>query len=387
MISGRWKIAFFFLLAVFFAAVWLFRKGPAADRQNGAALPTADRVHFPSATQSEREADDEGIQLPPPDPAVGQRALADWEETLRWLRSVPPPSPEEIRARLTAMRVSLAKMDPHELAELIRKLLESGVDATTGLEFKVGPGGMLAGWPTIRVFLLDILAAADPELAAGIARELLDKTGSANEFATALRSLTRDSLGRAENSELLARFDQMLGHPEWQQERGFAEAFDLARAIGSKEAAQRLATWNGDPTLRGLALHEFAAEHPEEIIAALTDQNSTLGGPIGASLMARANPEAPSQVAAVETYLRDPQRSAQEVTEFLKLFPLRSATTGYRLYGGLPTPYSFERVKASDRAALEQVNRWASDPALIKYRAEISDLQKRLTQWTKQAAE
>jgi hypothetical protein len=38
------------------------------------------------------------------------------------------------------------------------------------------------------------------------------KPASPDEFATALRSLTRPGVGRLDDSELLSRFGQMLGH-------------------------------------------------------------------------------------------------------------------------------------------------------------------------------
>jgi hypothetical protein len=379
----RWT-SVFFIMAAIFAAIWFFRDRSPGQSSETKAPSTSARSRSNSADEEAEIVRDSKTEATE-NAAAREKSLADWEELLRWLRSIPPPTEEEIRARLLATRMAWVQMDPQELADMIRQLLESGVDAQTGMDFQVGLHGLLAGWPTLRVFLLDVLATADPEMAAAIAGQLLDQTTSPDEFATALKSLTREGLGRASDSELVSRFGQMLENQEWQGSRGFAEAFDLARTIGSPEAAQRLVSWDGNQALKNMAMHEFAAEHPEEILSALEADERVIGS-ARASLMARANPEAPTQIAVVDQYLRDPERTAEDAAEFLKLFPLRSATTGYRLYGKTPAPYNFEQIKTNDRAAFEQVSAWATDPAFEKYRPEILGLQKRLAEWIAQAA-
>ncbi|MEO5715832.1 MAG: hypothetical protein ABIT37_20300 [Luteolibacter sp.] len=314
------------------------------------------------------------------DAAARKRIRDDWDELVTWLDSNPAPTEDEIRARLLATRMAWAELDPQVLAEMIRELLASGGDKATGLAFKIGPHGFLSGWPTLRVFLLDVLAAADPEMAAAIAKGLLGETASAEEFAVALRSLTREGRGRAKNEELTAYLGQMLDRQEWGNSAGFAEVLDLARLIGSPEAARQLAEWEGNPTLRSMALDEFAAEHPE-VALAMAD---AVDGIARANLMARVHPDDPAQMMAVDAYLHSPDLTAEEADAFLKSFPLRSATTGYRLYGKTPAPYSYDQVVAGDRAALERVDHWVSDPALAKYRANLISLQQRLTNWTQQ---
>jgi len=314
------------------------------------------------------------------DAAARKRIRDDWNELMKWLDSDPRPGPEEIQARLLATRVAWAELDPQVLAEMIRELLASGGDKATGLPFKIGAHGFLKGWPTLRVFLLDVLAASDPEMAAAIAKGLLGETASAEEFAVALRSLTREGRGQAKSEELTSYFGQMLGRPEWGNSAGFAEALDLARWIGTSEAARQLAEWDGNPALRSMALDEFAAEHPE-VALAMAD---AVDGIARANLMARAHPDDPAQLAAVDAYLHGPDLTEDEVDAFLKSFPLRSATTGFRLYGKTPAPYAYDKVVAGDRAALERVDQWVNDPALAKYHAGLISLQQRLTNWTQQ---
>lgn len=313
-----------------------------------------------------------------------RRIIDDWTEFLKFLGSDPPPSKTEIRDRLTATRIAWTAMDPQALSVAIAHLLETRGDAITGLDFKVGVHGFLTGWPTARVFLLDVLAASDPEMAPVIARKILAETASADEFAVAMRSLTREGMGRAEDAELLTRFGQMLEHADWQNSRGFAEALDLARLVGSPAAALQLATWQGNPRMKVMAMDEFAAEQPLTMLEVLRNEPA-LTGATRANLMARADPADPRQLDAVDAYLKDPDLTDSEAATFLNSFPLRSTTTGFRLYAGTPSPYTYQRIAAGDRAAMEQIMSWATDSRLEKHRAAIHALQGRLTSWVEQA--
>ncbi len=308
---------------------------------------------------------------------------ADLKELLLWLITEPKPSQDEIHARLLATRSTWSEMDPNLLAQTIGRLLESGRDGATGMKFKVGPHGLLDGWPSLRVFLLDALAAADPETSAAVAKELLDHTTSPDEYAVALRALTREGPGEAGEGELLDRFRFLLGKQEWQASGGFAETLDLARTIGTTDAAGQLLRWDGNPALKSMALHEFAAEHPVEMLESLRSE-ATVDPVLRAHLMARLEPENPDQLAAINQYLHDPERTPEDASVFLKSFPLRSATTGHRLYAASPAPYQLEKIAAGDRAALTLVNEWIASPPLPGIQPELSALQNRLTQWVEQ---
>ena len=375
---GKWS-SFALLIVALVAGIWIFQNPEKKDPE----LPS---MTIPSSVRKRATAPDFEAERETSDATARRRIEADWAGLLRWLASTPRPSAEEIRARLLETRISWAEMDPQVLAETLDRLLKSGDDLVTGLDFKVGLHGFLSGWPTLRVFLLDVLAASDPEMAAEIAGQLLKTTSSANEYATALRSLTRPGMGRATDADLLSHFAKLLGRDDWQRERGFAEALDLARFLGSTEAAAQLAGWSGNPALKAMALDEFAADHPQAILQILnSSQDPALAGSTRANLVARADPGKPEQLAAVEAYLRDPGLPPEDATAFLKSFPLRSATTGYRLYGKTPAPYTRETIAAGDRAALDRVRQWANDPAMANYRPEIQSLEKRLELWTRQA--
>jgi len=364
------------LAAAIFLATRFTREsgGPATpEATSSPAAPVRSRA-TPPDEEAERETADNTAR---------GRMERDWQDLLDWLESDPRPGPEEIRARLKALRIAWVEIDPQVRAEIIGKLLQGGKDAATGMDFQVGSHGQLAGWPTLRVFLLDVLATSDAEMAAAIARNLLATTTSADEYATALRSLTREILGRADDAELLSRFDTMLAKPEWQSSRGFAEALDLARLLGTADAARRVVSWNGGRVLKQSVMQEFAAEHPGEMIDALAADGS-ITGPTRATLMARADPTDARQLDAIDAYLKNPALSPEEATAFLDVFPFRSATTGHRLYAETPAPFTYDELRAADAAALARAGQWLADPALEKYQPQLQALQKRLQTWMDQ---
>ena len=382
---SRMLLAALLLAAAMATGAWLLSRPtpPAASTVPGQSPAPArsprDRAE-PVFDESSRRLSD----------AASRRTItADWEDLLRWLETEPRPTSGEIIARFAETRQAWAEMDPQVLAGVLAELLESGDDRATGLDFKVGVHGLLSSWPSLRVFLLDVLATSDPELAAATARDVLGKTESANEFAIALRSLTRPGMGRADDAELLGHFSQLLDRPAWHSEQGFAEALDLARTIGTPAAAGKLAAWDGNPALKQMALHEFAAGHPAAMLEALTEDGfaEVLPEASRAQLLARADAADPEQTGMLEHYLRSPELETNEARLFLESFPLRSATTGYRLYGKTPAPYTRGMIAAGDRAALEMAERWAADPTLARHHPAIQELRQRLTEWVRQAEE
>ena len=304
--------------------------------------------------------------------------MAEWTGLIDSVADTPP---EVLRDQLLALRARWSQRDLTDTADEIERLLASGEDYETGLPLVVGPNGLLDAWPTFRVFLLDALGVADPNRAVEIARHVISETKSGDEYAIALRSLARQGPWRAEETELLEHFDRMLRNESWWQDQGFAEAFDMARVLGSEAAASTVLHWSGNPALRSQALHEFAAEHPAEILSVL-QSGSPLAAEDAAKLFARADPGDPVQAETIDAYLRNPATDPASAKTFLGLFPLRSATTGHRLYGNAPAPFSNESVREGDLAALALVETWLADPALQPSRAELLKLRGKLVDWT-----
>ena len=327
-------------------------------------------------------------------PSVGPR-LGDisgaWRDVLANCQD--GSDPELIRKQLEGLRERwLEEEDLYLVAQSIGQLLKTGEDAKTGLAFEVGPGG-LRGWSTMRIFLLDFLSIADPDLAVEIAREILASTSSAEEYAVALKPLLMEGPWRASDEELQAHFSRLLSTPEWQTREGLAEALDLARVAPSSGTADVLARWvDGSPPAQQageMALHETAAKSPSLFVELITGDRTLFEDQpeLRASLMARATVSDGTQATDVDDYLRDPSISREEKEQFLDLYPLRSATTGYRLYGQPPKPFDRSQVVADDRAALEAVNHWMLDPAMADLAPSMKSLQDRLQTWVKQAGD
>lgn len=323
---------------------------------------------------------------------VHARMAKDWQEVLADCEA--GASPEEIRRELAKLKQQwLQEDDLHLVGEVCAQLLRSGVDAKTGIPFKVGSQSSVKGCPSLRVFLLEVLGTADPDLACEVGREILASTNSAEEYAVALKPLATKGPLRASNEELEGYFATMLGKPDWQSSDGLAEGLDLARNVATPAAATTLVEWlKTSPPARELgqmALDETAAAHPQLMVTLMADQPALLEGNAGlrASLLARAAVSEDAQAGMVENYLHDPAVPVQEKREFLKLFPMRSATSGYRLYGGVPAPYEQGTVVQDDQAALETVTRWKADPALGELLPEMNKLEGRLQTWVRQAGE
>lgn len=362
-----------FLVAVGGLAGWL------------ALSPTPRNEHASVSAPQPQKA----VQTERPDVSGHKTIIADWRECLS--RCENSDDPAALKQWLSNTRNRWLEEEPDVVAQTIGQLLRSGADAETGIPFEPGPGRALRGWPTLRVFLLDILSVTDPDLAMEIAREVLGSTTSAEEFAVALKPLTLGNTWRASDEELAGYFAKMLDTPAWQNSVGLAEALDLSRITSSSQVVETLAHWvdQSPPAIKAgsFALHETAAEHPA-LVSGLIVADDTLFAAqpdLRASLMARANVSDDAQASQVETYLKNPAISQAEKQEFLTLFPLRSATTGYRIYGKPPAPFQKDQVRADDQAALGRVAAWKNDPELAGLAGDLATLEGRLQSWQRQA--
>lgn len=338
--------------------------------QTEPAAPKSDRATSSRATPPRRDIAD------------------DWRGLLDACRA--PRDPAERQRLLLATKERWLGEDPAEVAERIGELLRRGEDAATGIPFETGPGGALVGWPTLRVFLLDVLAVTDPDLAGAIAREVLASTTSAEEYAVALKPLLMGGVWRTSDEELGARFSTLLGNPDWQADVGLAEALDLARVAALPATTALLARWvDGDPVAvkaGEMALHETAAARPELLVGLLATDPALLGERPGlrASLMARALVSDPAQSAGVAGYLADSSVPLAEKRDFLRLFPLRATTTGHRLYGKPHAPFDRNAIQADDLAALQAVESWRAAPGLAPLAGELDAAATRLRGWVGQ---
>ena len=135
------------------------------------------------------------------------------------------------RGDLAALRRILLAADPHEAMGAILSFLATGQDARTGESFSIQNGGRLAGAPTFRVMLLDLLGRiardAGSDEADAFSRALLTRKTSADEWAVALRNIAWSSPD--DRAYLAGKMREMLDYQPWrmQPSAGFLEAFDV----------------------------------------------------------------------------------------------------------------------------------------------------------------
>ncbi|MCB1120665.1 MAG: hypothetical protein KJT03_03885, partial [Verrucomicrobiae bacterium] len=100
-------------------------------------------------------------------------------------------------------------------------------------------------------------------------------------------------------------------------------------------------------------------------------------GGFRASLVARANPESPIDMQAVEMYLSSPEVASEEKEVFFQSFPNFNSTYSYNLITGsllLSRPTMRER----SFAALNQLKVWSEDARYSEFGDAINSARERL---------
>jgi hypothetical protein len=286
---------------------------------------------------------------------------------------------------------------PHEAAvAAIRAALQSGLDAPSGLGFKIGAGGGLAEAPSLRVFLLDQLAQMDPAAAVAQAREILAKPDSADEWAVALRCVARSQADEAGHAFLAGKMRELLTHEPWQRDpsAGYLQAFDVAVHLGGTGLVPELTALirqQDEPAVAHaayLALDRLTITDPVLMLAKLADDPGLMEGreATRANYFARADVGNPAQRAALERYLLDVRRTPEEVKTFTGLFPNANYMISENLLTPVVTPDRAVLV-ARDEAALRTVTEWLGDPRFAALRPLLGRTQARLQEFARQAAQ
>lgn len=288
----------------------------------------------------------------------------------------------------------LTDLPPRAAAAAILRRLESGEDAETGLLFRPGENG-LDGWPTWRVYLLDLLGVINPKLAAEYARRsVFVKFDSADEWAIAMRSVvaaaapSQQTAMQAELSRLLGR---MLGHQAWraQPSAGMFEAMDfVAHASDPVAHVATLQAWaaeqnNGlvDGALQ-LTAERTALRQTQGLLEALvTDPGLLASTPaqraLRASLMARADLRQPEQAAALRSYLARLPADSEEALALFALFPNHRFGVSPGL-ASLPLLPTAAEMRAADAAASNLIPVWMADPSLAAHAASLEGLRDKI---------
>ena len=228
---------------------------------------------------------------------------------------------------LAALRRELLANPPAGIAA-IRRFLATGEDSATGQRFAVGPGGVLEGSPTLRIFLLDLLGQLSRTTGGGagaaVAREILAKKESPDEWAIALRNLAWDE---PKSLPLLAsKMHEMLAYEPWTATptSGLLESFDVVVFSGDASFVPTLSDFarGGNSALQRaatVALDRLAENSPLAVMTYLNANPGTIADLpfVRADYFAKANLGDSEQRKAVEVYLDRTDVSDAEKAKFL----------------------------------------------------------------------
>ena len=355
------------VLIIVLATAWLLQR----ERTSPAARKAAASSASPIATAGEKPA----LAAPDTSPAG---MIAQLFERLR----TGSFTPED----LAAFRRSLLAADPAQAIAAITAFLATGQDANTGERFGVGAGGELAGAPTMRVLLLDLLGrickkSGGPE-AAAVARALMDRKTSADEWAIAMRNVGWSTPG--ERTYLAGKMREMLRYVSWRRQPtgGFLEAFDIIVFTRDATFTQELnsAATSEDKALQraaAIAMDRLAELSPLDVMNYLNANPGEFSTKpmLRADYFTKADFTQLAQQQAVEKYL---ERADVEEKEKVKLLNGVAAPGSFSAENLLTTPPAAEDPPEKAAALVKTVGEWVKTnrfptllPSLLKLQARL----------------
>ncbi len=279
----------------------------------------------------------------------------------------------DLRAKLTAAGKSAA-------ARAILEYLESGRDCLTGMAFKVGPNGVMISTPTMRTFLLDLLASVDPQSALDYAEIVFEARGSADEFAICLRNVGRLDTSESARQYIRKRVRELLSDATLAANptAGFAEAFDALAYAGDMDSISILSRYLSKDKGTALNMPAFLALDRLVIDNAEASLRTILESPalleerplVRAGYFARADLASESQMDLVGTYVLKLDAAGDEAEYFFNILP----NLNYMLVDGILTDrlsITHEAISERVDAAYEALVSWESDPRFKSYKGRI----------------
>lgn len=310
---------------------------------------------------------------------------------LKWDREIREVPGKE---SLASLREKLFARPSSEAVAEIEGFLRKGKDRKTGLILKIGTGGKIEGWPTLRVFLLDLLLEIDPEAAARISREILTTETSADEWAIALRNVAKGERTEGNRDYLRTRTEELITNPEWQAQPsvGYLNAFDVLVYTGATESSPLLSGLIQRKDRRDLAHAAFLAmgrlvqRQPVDMLTRLkADRALQESRPeMTAQQFARADLRDTAQQAIVKSWLLDPSRTPTELQNFAAIYPNNNQMISQNMLT------SEERVSGADlnvhdREVLKIIRDWRTDPAFESRSQYLEIMDRRVSQFVKSA--
>ncbi|MFA5256934.1 MAG: hypothetical protein WC360_02180, partial [Opitutales bacterium] len=224
------------LIAACFIVVGRKAVQEAEARQQEAPVPVRQPEHAPAASGTS----DEAARGPAP---------AEYAELLQAIEQARAALAEgrDAAGVLAELWARLEAASPDLSSAAIRAFLAGGQDADTGLDFAVGQGGTMLSVPTLRVFLLDLLARIDPQAALEQAQIVFDAKASADEYAVCLRNVGMIDRSAAGRAYVGRRARELLADPglSAKPSAGFVEAFDAVVYSGDMEGLSALSAYAG----------------------------------------------------------------------------------------------------------------------------------------------
>ncbi len=285
------------------------------------------------------------------------------------------------------LKAALRQLDTKEAREWLLAQLTSGEDFSTELDLTLDSAQNLAGWPSWRIFLLDLLFLTDPEASAALSRDLLSTSSSPDEWAVCLRNVARagkdEALLKTKSAELLRR-------QEWQKKpsAGYLEAFDvIVHTRNTALAPELLANCDTreDKAVRHasfLTLDRLVMAEPAKVLPELARDASKhpQSGLMLSNMIARADVRDNAQRQAVETYLLDPKRTPEELRGFASVFPNANIAVSQNL---LTQPITIQGpdLAARDRVSLEVVSTWLMDERFQSAHEALRAIVLRMESW------
>ena len=290
---------------------------------------------------------------------------------------------------LLQLEFYLSSLSSEEATALILDYLNSGEDASTALDFMLQPGGYLSTAPTLRTFLLDQLAQLDIEAAGQYAKNILDTSASADEWALALRNLVWANSGHnfSEDPYFAEKLETLLNNQKWLQHPtvGYLESFDAVVYHGGPQFTRKLAQLHNSQQTdsiqfaSALALDRMAQQSPAKTLEILVSEPELLKNAPStrAQIIARADVQDPAQTDIIQTYLFDTDLSEGELQVFAQNFPNFNQIISYNLITKQQT-HNLNEHAQQDLATLKQIQSWLKDPRLsepryakVKYALEV----------------
>ena len=289
---------------------------------------------------------------------------------------------------LAAMRRMLLAADPHEAMAAILSFLGTGQDARTGESFGIGKGGGLAGAPTFRVMLLDLLGRiardAGTDDAAVFSRALLTRKTSADEWAVALRNIAWSSPD--DRTFLADKTREMLDYQPWrmQPSAGFLEAFDMIVFTKNAAFASDLSSMasSEDDSLRraaATAMDRLSEMAPLDVMNYLNGHPTEFANLpfLRADYYSKADLSQFQQRQAVEAYLSRADVTVAEKDKLLSVFASPGSFVGDTLVTDSAAADEPPQRTAALRAA---VGDWLQESRFPDLSNSLAQLQRRLTE-------